>query len=409
MAIVRIPTINAFSVSQGTYIQYNVVGNTQFVRSSVVKIYDATNNTLIATCPAYNSSSLIANIPANTSGISNGNLYYLTIDVYPQVDGGGTSMGTSSKTAFWCLPLPTLTFTTPASDIEINTTSMSFVAQFDMNYTGTISVRNKIQTYQFVLCKGNASAYTEVQYTDNIYGTGIVDPTDPDVYTINYTFSGLDNNSTYFAQVKVNTEQGMTVTTNSSIVTVHASDMGGAIAQVANMPCDGYIEVQGNMTNIIGTTNAPFVEQSGHINLNGVDSEGNKYYVLWGGKAEDGIVYYPVLFPTSTISGLTTSKWSIGLTGKAFTQSGASPTTPNDDTYLFKLADLDNTQGIYLYYRKDGNNVWTELYAMQGGNTTTASFVTSNTLTNVTTTDELNILIRCEYGWYDITMEVATE
>jgi hypothetical protein len=406
MAIVKIPTISAFSVASGTQITFNVVGNTNLIRSNKITIYDS-SNVQVATCIT-NSTSLVATIPANQTGMSDGNSYYLTIDIYPQVDAGGTSMGTSANTQFWCLPAPSLVFTDPSSAITIDTTSKNFVAQFDMNYSTTISIKNKIQTYNFVLYKGNLTASVAVDTSDNIYGTGTVDPDDPNKYTISYTFDGLDNEATYFAQVTINTEQGMTISATSSIITVHANDLGFATAQVTNMPCEGYIEVQGNMTNVIGSTNAPFTEGDLHINLNGVDSEGNKYYVIWGDPAEDGIVYYPVQFPTSTINNLITSKWSIGLTGKAFTKSNSSPTIPNDDTYLFKLADLNNVYGIYLYYRDDGTNVWTELYAMQDNNTSTTAFITSNTLTNVTSTDELTILIRCEYGWYDVTIEKIT-
>ena len=75
-----IQSISAFSATNGTTIIFNIVGNSELIRSNKVTIYD-TDNTLVAT--NINNSTRLENIiPPNLEGISDGNSYYAVVDVY---------------------------------------------------------------------------------------------------------------------------------------------------------------------------------------------------------------------------------------------------------------------------------------------------------------------------------------
>ena len=101
-----IQSISAFSVTNGTTITFNIVGNSELIRSNKVDIYDE-DNTLVAT--NINNTTRLENIiPPNLEGITNGNSYYAVVNVYAQVDAGGDSLGESVGRQFWCLSVPTL-------------------------------------------------------------------------------------------------------------------------------------------------------------------------------------------------------------------------------------------------------------------------------------------------------------
>ena len=70
-----IQSISAFSVINGTTIKFNIVGNSELIRSNKVSIYD-TDNTLVAT--NINNSTRLENIiPPNLEGISDGNIRFI--------------------------------------------------------------------------------------------------------------------------------------------------------------------------------------------------------------------------------------------------------------------------------------------------------------------------------------------
>ena len=57
--------INAFNATEGTVIDFNIIGGTDLVRSNKIYIYDLSDNSLICT-HLYTSTESIHELPANT-------------------------------------------------------------------------------------------------------------------------------------------------------------------------------------------------------------------------------------------------------------------------------------------------------------------------------------------------------
>lgn len=396
-----IQTINAFNVANGITVTFNIVGNSNLIRSNKLSIYDTSNN-LVAT--NINSSTKLENIiPPNFSGLSNGNSYYAIIDVYTTTDASGTSEGTSLGKQFWCLPTPTLVFTAPANDITISETSQEFVARFTMYPDAVIEdVENKIQFYKFNLYKGASPTQTLVKTSGEIYGTGTA--ISSNIYQVNYNFNELENNYEYYVELLVTTQQGMTVKAVSHNIVVSLSEETFTAAEVTNYPCEGYIEVKSNITNLLGYTNANFTDGDGVIDL----TEDGKF-VMWGYDPELEEDIYSLTFPTTNMNGYTLMQWSAILEVFNLNDSSSFPYNEEDTSYIFKSVDLANSRGVYLYLRRDGNTVWCELYAVSDLEMfTPTTFVQSNTLTiSSDSNTHIYILIRCSRGWYDVLLSTS--
>lgn len=242
--------INAFNVTQGTTIDFNIIGGTELVRSNRIYIYDLSDNSLICT-HLYVSTESIHELPANTdssivyeSGKSsadfvNGAQYYAQIQTYTDTAGTQGGSGLSVAKMFWCLDDPTLTITTIPS--TISTTSYNVSATYNAN---TSVVSNIIQQYQFSLYSATGSL---LQSSGVIVGSGTQQGTST-AYDISYNFSGLNVGSSYYVTVEVTTTQGMSVNAQSNTFTVSIDTPTLGEATVVNNACDGYISVISNLS-----------------------------------------------------------------------------------------------------------------------------------------------------------------
>ena len=89
--------------------------------------------------------------------------------------------------------------------------------------------------------------------------------------------------------------------------------------------------------------------------------------------------------------------------------SSTNPYEEEDDSYIIKIASLVGENGIFIYARRDGNDLWCELYAVQDlDNLTQTAFVKSNVLTiSPDSHTPIYMLIRCYNGWYDIQLSTS--
>lgn len=246
--------INAFNATQGTTIDFNIIGGTELVRSNRIYIYDLSDNSLICT-HLYVSTESIHELPANTdssivyeSGKSsadfvNGAQYYAQIQTYTDTAGTQGGSGLSVAKMFWCLVDPTLTITTIPS--TISTTSYNVSATYDAN---TSVVSNIIQQYQFSLYSATGSL---LQSSGVIVGSGTQQGTST-AYDISYNFTGLSVGSSYYVVVDVTTTQGMSVSVQSNTFTVSIETPTLGEATVVNNACDGYISVTSNLSGEYG-------------------------------------------------------------------------------------------------------------------------------------------------------------
>lgn len=241
--------INAFNATQGTVIDFNIIGGTELVRSNKIYIYDLSDNSLICT-HLYSSTESIHELPANNdadityaSGKSsadfvNNKRYYAQIQTFTNVAGTQGGSGLSVAKLFWCLPTPSLDFDTiPAT---ISTTSYNASATYNSNITsGSVTVPNIIQQYQFNLYTGAGAL---VQTSDVIIGSGEQEGYTT-IWDISYNFTGLSINSSYYFTVTVTTTEGIVLTAQSSTFTVSITvpTLGKPI--VTNDACNGYISV----------------------------------------------------------------------------------------------------------------------------------------------------------------------
>ena len=412
-------SINAFDVTAINYtedtnnycaiLSFTMSGDLSFVRSNDLTIYNANNGSLVTTITT-NTTELICKIPTNQNGLINGNQYYATVTVYDQIGGGsgtGNNLGVSSAKQFWCLPSPTLEFTAPAADIpDYNYSNYNFIAQFTMYESGSpliTQIPNKIQSYQFDLYKGSAEGATLINSSGVIFNSGAT--IDDNVFTINYMFGGLESASTYYAKLTITTEQGMVVIGNSNEITIVTESLTFAVAKVTNKPCDGYIEVQSNITNITGYTNADYTEGSGYIDLT---EQGD--YVVWGYDPTDGSPDESITFPYSEEDGIPQSKWSFFFACKDLNPSTSNPYVEGDVSYILRLSNYDRTNGGYLYYRDDETYVWLEFYAFNNNSVNSINtYVLSNKLSKsgITSSTPLYVMLRCNDGWYDVVLSTT--
>ena len=236
--------INAFNATQGTTIDFNIIGGTEVIRSNKIYIYDLSDNSLICT-HLYVSTESIHELPPNTSSsivyasgkssadFTNNTQYYAQIQTFTDTSGTQGASGLSVAKLFWCLPTPTLTLGTIPT--TISTTSYNVSATYTPNTSG--GATNEIQEFQFNLY----SAIGALLQTSGVvlYGEGV---------DLSYNFSGLEVDSTYYITLDVTTTQGMSVSAQSNTFTVSIDTPTMGSASVVNNGCDGYISVTSNLS-----------------------------------------------------------------------------------------------------------------------------------------------------------------
>lgn len=451
MATPILQRIPAFNASEGTEFVFNVVGTTTFIRSSKVSIYDSNNNKICT--HIFNSTQLKHILPSNTAQATesnpaivyesgktsndfvNGRSYYLEMDVYTTLNATGESAGTSTRMQFWCLNYPVIQFINPHEDIDIATSSYTFDVNYNVAYPigVKIPISNKAQIYRFDLYKSTLFGETLIKSSNNIYGAGT--EIEENKYYLSYTFSGLENANNYFVRLTITTEQGMVRTVDSDIVTVSLEDISFAVAQVKNDACNGSIEITSNMTNIPGDTNADFHDGDMHIDLSYIQCtsddkyDSNKTYYIISNNTyvataideatfnEDKTRYYVASnyylawtnsngldFPVITVSNNNTMRWSIVLKAKKFVYSSDNPFT-STESCLVCLKDKLDSNGVFIYMRKDDENIFAELYAVEStANPSKTVYINSNAISNVDRATDVYFLIRCFDGMYDIVL-----
>ena len=366
--------INAFNATQGTTIDFNIIGGTEVIRSNKIYIYDLSDNSLICT-HLYVSTESIHELPANTdssivyeSGKSsadfvNGAQYYAQIQTYTDTAGTQGGSGLSVAKMFWCLVDPTLTITTIPS--TISTTSYNVSATYTDTSASVVS--NIIQQYQFSLYSATGSL---LQSSGVVVGSGTQQGTS-DAYDISYNFTGLNVGSSYYVTVEVTTTQGMSVSAQSNTFTVSIDTPTLGEATVVNNACDGYISVTSNLSGEYGGSAsgeiASFVTDSVNdvsslkVNLDPVqDLHG--YSSPWVGGAGkqllpnrasysyNGITYTRNADGSVTVNGTATALSAYNL----FQTSDVANLTPSE-TYHMRLVGYEGTD---IRMQAHSNDTW---------------------------------------------------
>ena len=246
--------INAFNATQGTVIDFNIIGGTELVRSNKIYIYDLSDNSLICThlypstesiheLPPNNDASMIYASGKSSADFVNNKQYYAQIQTFTNTGGTEGGSGVSVAKLFWCLPNPSLAF--DPIDPQIATTTYNATATYDSNITSeNVTVPNIVQQYQFDLYTG-AGALMESSGVIVGNGTQIGTTTE---WTLTYNFSNLVVGSSYYFKVNVLTTEGMELSAQSGTFTVDIATPTMDKATVSNDACNGYISVTSNLS-----------------------------------------------------------------------------------------------------------------------------------------------------------------
>lgn len=362
--------INAFNATQGTVIDFNIIGGTELVRSNKIYIYDLSDNSLICT-HLYPSTESIHELPPNndadivyadgksSADFVNNKQYYAQIQTFTNVAGTQGESGLSVAKLFWCLPTPSLEFDTIPASISI--TSYNATATYDSNITSqSVTVPNIVQQYQFDLYTVTG---TLVQSSGVIVGNGEQEGATT-VWDLSYNFSGMTPNTSYYFTLSVTTTEGMTLTTQSSTFMVSIDTPTLGKATVVNDACNGYISVTSNLSSEYGGSAsgsiASFtVDSVNHISKCEVTLEPiqdlNGYDSPWvGGAGKNKFIAQNGTNTTRGITGTLTDANYLTFSGKA-DESGyggiivlSSPITLEAGTYTFSLSATTPKQILLL-------------------------------------------------------------
>ncbi len=396
-----IQKINAFDVTKGTTIKYNIIGGTELVRSSKLYLYDNETNDLIAThldvsttsthtVPANNDSSWTYASGKSAANYVNEKKYYVTIQTFTNVSGTTGESGISNASLFWGLLNPTMEFDAVPTNIE--QTSYNFSAIYNTSITTATEVTNQIQQYQFDLYD---ESNNKIATSGIIFGSG--EPqTDTHEFKINYNFTGLENDVAYYATCTAVSTEGMEVTAVSGIFTVSISTVAFAKASVINNCTEGYITIISNITNIVGRTNVDTSDLGGKIDLTG---DG---WLIW----DEGFTFPTVSVPNVGI----TSRWTMELWGTKFDSSALT----DKESFVIHLQD---TGDMYFYFREFQDNneagdvlnmIRVDMYVYPyGQDIDVSSYLQSNSIEKPVDGTELDIWTRCIDGWYELELHLA--
>lgn len=397
--------INAFNATQGTVIDFNIIGGTELVRSNKIYIYDLSDNSLICT-HLYSSTESIHELPPNndadivyadgksSADFVNNKQYYAQIQTFTNVAGTQGGSGLSVAKLFWCLPTPSLEFDTIPASISI--TSYNATATYDSNITSqSVTVPNIVQQYQFDLYTATG---TLVQSSGVIVGNGEQEGATT-VWDLSYNFSGMTPNTSYYFTLSVTTTEGMTLTTQSSTFMVSIDTPTLGKATVVNDACNGYISVTSNLSSEYGRSAsgsiASFtVDSINHISKCEVTLEPiqdlNGYDAPWvGGGGKNKLDFSLASLSSATLSG-TAENFTITDTGSSYNYAAFSVLSlAGKGTFYFsgsaeRSATTSNVGCFQLFYN-DGSNHYQSLGTYGNDNKCTATDVSFSIPSGATT------------------------
>ena len=252
------PIINpiaAFDSTKEHEITFIVIGGAQVTGNRIVISDNQTGNVVYNNI--VNTMKLAHTIPANT--LSNGGYYNVVIYT---IDNSANESAPSTPVPFYCYSQPTLTITNiPATETIGNGTY-----KFQGNYLQTEN--EQLNSYQFILYDSNKD---------------ILDRSDIIYYQSNnslaYTFVGMDNDISYYVELKGQTVNSTEITSGLMYFTVRYTQPATfAIVDLINDCENGYIQISSNIVAIDGKSNP---EPPIYIDDKEVDLRDKDSWVKW--------------------------------------------------------------------------------------------------------------------------------
>lgn len=347
-------SVPTWSVVNGQTFIFNVIGGDAVVGNKLTIINNATATivyTLTTTTFQYR-----AIVPANASGLANGNYYSAYVQT---IDSSNNLSSPSNSISFHCYATPSWGLNITQGAI-IGNSSVAPIATYS-------SVGEALNDYTFTLYN---SGQTELATSGLIY-TGNSSLSQ----TVTYNFFGLEDNTVYYIRATGHTVGGVSLDTGYIGFTVsYLQPESYDILFLQNNCQGGYINYY-SQAYVIGGFSVPSTPT---YTINGINLTSNGSYVEWNSGFS---------IPTD-------------FTLKAWVQQ------PTLNSTLFTLyQDSDNY--IVVYYIQDPMDSYKGIITLQvymDGVPT--YFAYSNSFTKPTASQELCIQIRCINNIYDVLAEV---
>lgn len=262
MALTRpiLYSLSAFDATEEHIFYFNVIGGDQVVKNKLVITKQSNNQVVyedIQTTFAFRHI-----VPANT--LENGEYYSVVVITYNILNEESLP---SNGIQFYCFSNPSFDFINIPTGNVINNATYNFIVEYDQNEN------EGLNSYTFNLYDAQRSLLTS---SGLLYvGGQSITP-----LSVNYTFSGLGDNNTYYVQAVGNTIHGIQVDTGLILIGVkYVSPNVFSIIDLHNNCEGGYITVQSNLIAINGQSNPspPNYVDDGTV----VDIKGEGEYVLW--------------------------------------------------------------------------------------------------------------------------------
>lgn len=356
MALVKpqLYNMSAFDATQAKTFNFNVIGGDQVVKNKLViirqsdsaVIYQQTQTTFVYK----------HDLPANT--LTNGVYYEAYVITY---NANNNASPESNHIQFYCFSSPSFSFSNiPMGNVVTNAT-YSFAVTYNQ------SESEMLNSYTFNL-------YTAQQSLLASSGMLYVGGTASLPLSVEYTFTGLNDATSYYIEATGQTIHGMIVDTGKILISIQYEIPNVfSVLSLSNNCTGGYITIQSNLVDIDGSSvpSPPiYVDNNTAVNVTGT---GN--YVLW----DHG---YNV-----------TGNFTASLWGRSF----------NANSTIIEMSD--GLQTLTVRYYKDANNFcYAELIVQEGFIT---YYIYSNTV-YIYPNDEVQIWFRridslYEIGLYDLT------
>lgn len=355
MALIRpiLYSISAFDAANSQTFNFNVSGGDQVVKNRLIILKQSDNSVVYDNTQVTFAFRHI--VPENT--LENGEYYSASVTTYNASD---EQSAPSLSIQFYCFTTPSFVFSNIPINRVISNSSYNFIVTYNQNES------EHLRSYTFNLYDSERVLLTT---TGIEYVSSSALP-----LNINHTFSGLNDEATYYIEANGQTMHGMTITTGLILFSIQYEVPNVfSIIGLTNNCEGGYITIKSNLVGINGESNPSppiYVDDDTAVDLTGEGS-----YVIWNSGYE--------------INGdFTASLW-----GKNFTENSE----------IINLSD--GMQNLIVNYRKDENNLfYAELIVKE-------SFFTYYIYTEPTHVyhdDELQIWFRrigslYEIGLYDLT------
>lgn len=238
MALTRPTLLNqvAFDATQSQTFVFTVTGTSSQVVANQLTIRNQETNDIVY---QEKQETFKYEHIVNANELTNGVYYNATLTVF---DAEGNESPASIPIQFWCYSTPVLTFTNLPNNNIINNTSFNF------QFSYTQAENEALNSY--VVNLFNASQ-VQISTSGILYADNGTPP-----YTGNYTFTGFENNSTYYIQVNGLTVEGTSISTVLQQFSVQYTRPDIFTLMQLNNNCDeGYITITSNIVSIEGESN----------------------------------------------------------------------------------------------------------------------------------------------------------